>query len=240
MVSQRKPLRRFLLRHVLPAPATAAYRTLARSWRYVVHGEQHLDGALAGGRRPVAAFLHARTFQMLHFFTQPGRGQWLLMCSQSRDGELMSRVEERLGYEVVRGSSGAGGARALVEMIQSLRRRPGLSTCLAVDGSRGPRGVAQPGIITLARKTGGLIVPMSASAGRAWVWKHSWDRLALPKPRARVHVLFGAPLDVPRDLDDSAAEHLRQQLEHTLLALTAQADLLSGFHDPEPLRLEPA
>ena len=240
MASNRKPVRRFMLRHVLPAPAAGLYRRMGNSWRYVLHGEEHFRASLASGRRLATAFLHARTFQLLHFFTQPENGEWLLMCSKSRDGELMSQVEERLGYEVVRGSSGGGGARALVDMIRSLRRRPELSTCLAVDGSRGPRGVAKPGIFALAQKTDALILPISASASRTWIWKHSWDRVALPKPRAEVHIVFAPPIDVPKQFDAIGVESMRKDLEDTLLTLTAQADAASGFHDPEPLRLAPA
>lgn len=237
---RRKPIRRWLFTTILPPIAVALYRLLAGSWRYVEVRKHVMDQALAGERPLVGAFLHARTFQLLHYNSRPGHGRWVLMCSQSRDGELMSRVEERLGYRVVRGSSGGGGARALVGMIQTVKREPGWSSCLAVDGSRGPRGVAQAGIVTLAQKTGGLLLPVAASARRSFVYRWSWDRTVIPLPFARVHVVFGTPIEVPSELDAAGLEAVRSTLEQALLALHEEADRLSGFRDEAPLRARPA
>jgi lysophospholipid acyltransferase (LPLAT)-like uncharacterized protein len=237
---RRKPVRRFLFRTVLPPLAAGLYRLLGATWRYVEVRKHLMDQALAGERPLVSAFFHARTFQLLHYNSRPDHGRWILMCSQSRDGELMSRVEERLGYRVVRGSSGGGGARALVSMIQAVKSDPGWSTCLAVDGSRGPRGIAQPGIITLAQKTVGLLLPVAAYACRCFVYRWSWDRSVLPWPFARVHVVFGQPLEVPARLDAQETEAIRTELERSLLALHAEADALSGFRDEAPLQARSA
>lgn len=236
---RRKRVRHWLYRNVLPPFAAGVYRLLGASWRYVEVRKHLMDECLAGKRPLVGAFLHARTFQLLHYNSRPKHGRWILMCSQSRDGELMSRVEERLGYKVVRGSSGGGGVRALVSMIQAVKSDPGWSTCLAVDGSRGPRGIAQAGIITLAQKTGGLLLPVAASAGRSFVYRRSWDRTVLPWPFARVHVVFGAPLEVPARLDAQGMEAIRVELEQALLALHAEADELAGFRDDAPLQVRP-
>ena len=215
---------------------TYLYRRLASSWRYVnLREEQFLEHV--SGRQPiVGAFLHARTFQLLHYFSAPARGRWILMCSQSRDGEAMAQVEERLGFRVARGSSGKGGARALVEMIKAQRNDPGLHSCLAIDGSRGPRGVAQLGILTLAQKTGARLLPVAASASSAWIWEKSWDRTVVPKPGAEVTILPGDPIDVPPKLDAEATEALRRKLEQTLLAMHAQLDARVGFADTMPLQ----
>jgi len=139
----------------------------------------------------------------------------------------------------VRGSSGGGGGRALVSMIQAVRSDPGWSTCLAVDGSRGPRGIAQAGIITLAQKTGGLLLPVAASADRSFVYRWSWDRTVLPWPFARVYVVFGPPLEVPARLDAPGMEALRVELERALLGLHLEADALAGFRDDAPLQARP-
>ncbi|HSN70612.1 MAG TPA: lysophospholipid acyltransferase family protein [Steroidobacteraceae bacterium] len=238
-MKRRKPVRRFLLRHVAPPIATTLYRRLASSWNYVNLREEEFTHLVLGDRPIVGAFLHARTFQLLHYFSSPARGRWILMCSQSRDGEAMAQVEERLGFRVARGSSGKGGARALVEMIKAQRREPGLHSCLAIDGSRGPRGIAQLGIVTLAQKTGGLLLPVAASASSAWIWQKSWDRTVVPKRGAEVTILPGEPLEVPRDLDAAGIEALRCELERTLLAMHEKLDSCVGFVDPLPLRAVP-
>jgi lysophospholipid acyltransferase (LPLAT)-like uncharacterized protein len=188
----------------------------------------------------VGAFLHSRTFAMLHYFSLPEQGRWILMCSQSRDGEAMTRIEEGLGFRVARGSSGKGGARALVEMIKAQREDRGLNSCLAVDGSRGPRGIAQLGTITLAQKTGSLLLPVAASTRDCWRWNRSWDRTIIPKPGATVAIQAAEPIEVPAKMNEGELESLRQRLENTLFELHSGLDRQTGYHDEEPLRLSAA
>ncbi|MFM7067293.1 MAG: lysophospholipid acyltransferase family protein [Gammaproteobacteria bacterium] len=233
---RRKPVRAFLMKHVVPPLALAYYRSLAGSWHYETHHAERFEELLAAGQPVVGAFLHARTFQLLHYFSLPGRGRWILMCSQSRDGDAMTRVEEGLGFRVARGSSGKGGARALVEMIKAQRDDRSLNSCLAIDGSRGPRGVAQLGIITLAQKAGGVILPVAAASAGARIWEKSWDRTVFPRRGATVHVGMGEPLPVPAKLDAVSLEALRLELERRTLSLHREMDLLAGFHDTEPLQ----
>ena len=205
----------------------------------MTENEDRLNALLNGPRPVVGAFLHARTFQLLHYFSRPERGRWILMCSPSRDGELMSRVEEGLGFRVVRGSSGSGGARALVQMIKAQREDAALSSCLAVDGSRGPRGVAQLGTITLAQKTNGVLLPVAASSADAWVCGKCWDRSVIPKRHATIRILVGEPIEVAPRLDAAQVEAVRACLEERLLAMHAELDARTGFRDSHSLRATP-
>ncbi len=232
----RKPVRRFVLHKLLPPIGWRAYRALGRSWTYRTENVGTLHGLIAERRPVVGAFLHSRTFALMHFFSLPEQGRWSLMCSQSRDGEAMARIEEGLGFRVARGSSGKGGARALVEMIKAQREDPGLNSCLAIDGSRGPRGVAQLGIITLAQKTGSVLLPVAGSAARCWRWDASWDRTVIPKPGATVAVRAGDPIEVPAKLDPEQLEALRRRVEDDLLRMHTELDATTGYSDPEPLR----
>ena len=234
----RKPIRRFVLHKMLPPIGWRAYRALGRSWTYRTEQVDTSLHRLIAARQPVVgAFLHSRTFALMHFFSLPEQGRWGLMCSQSRDGEAMARIEEGLGFRVARGSSGKGGARALVEMIKAQREDPGLNSCLAIDGSRGPRGVAQLGIITLAQKTGSVLLPVAGSAASCWRWDASWDRTVIPKPGATVAVRAGDPIEVPATLDAAQLEALRRRVEDALVGMHADLDAVTGYRDPEPLRL---
>jgi lysophospholipid acyltransferase (LPLAT)-like uncharacterized protein len=232
----RKPIRRFVLHKILPPIGWRLYRALGRSWTYDERNIDTLRELIARGQPVVGAFLHSRTFAMLHYFSLPQQGRWILMCSQSRDGEAMTRIEEGLGFRVARGSSGGGGARALVEMIKAQREDRGLNSCLAVDGSRGPRGVAQLGTITLAQKTSSLLLPVAASTDHCWRWERSWDRTVIPKPGARVLIKAATPIAVPPKLDEIQLESLRRQLEDTLLQLHYELDRETGYRDPQPLQ----
>ncbi len=224
-------MKRVLMRQVVPILALALLRLLDRSWRYRETGREHFDAARASGRPVVGAFLHGRTFMLLCFMARARNGRWLSMCSKSLDGDAMARIEERLGFEVVRGSSGRDGLQAIVDMIRRVRADPELGSCLAVDGSRGPRGRVQGGIVSLAQRTGGLIVPITVSARPARILARTWDRTLLAWPFARVEVVYGEPLEVPSRMRSPEFEHCRLELEERMVALQEVADRAAGFGD---------
>lgn len=236
----RKPVRRFLLTKLLPPLGARLYRWYGDSWRYTVEGIEHLAALAAEGRPAVCALLHQRSLQLMRWFAQPERGRWMLMCSQSRDGEFIARIQEDLGFRVARGSSGHGGLLALLEMIKWQRADRGLNAGLAIDGSRGPRGIAQLGALTLAQKADSRILPIAASTADCWVWPKSWDRAVIPRRGARIRIRIGAPMRVPARLTDEAMEALRLQLEETLYEMHVALDRETGFRDSEPIRLLPA
>ena len=122
-------------------------------------------------------------------------------------------------------------------MIRLMRDEPGLGACLAVDGSRGPRGVVQGGIISLAQRTGGLIVPVTVSPNPAWIFRKAWDRTMIAKPFSRIDIVYGEPVEVPAKLKAAESAALRADVEERLIALQARADALSGFGDTEPVRV---
>ncbi len=229
-------LKRVLMRSVVPVLALALIRFLDATWRYRETGREHIESGLASPKPLVGAFLHGRTFALLRFVSRPRNGRWLAMCSKSLDGDAMARVEEGLGLEVARGSSGRGGLDAIIDMIRRVRASPGLGSCLAVDGSRGPRGHVQGGIISLAQRTGGLILPVAASARPAYVFRKTWDRTLLPLPFARVDIVYGELVEVPPKLRSPEFKRLRAEIEERMVALQARADELSGFSDVEPVR----
>jgi lysophospholipid acyltransferase (LPLAT)-like uncharacterized protein len=236
---RNRPIRKFVLRWIGPPLARGVYSYLGNSWRYVTENEDTLTQLLSGDRPVVGAFLHARTFQLLHYFSRPPRGRWMLMCSRSSDGDIMTSLEESLGYRVARGSSGSGGARALAEMIKAQREDRRLNSCLAVDGSRGPRGVAQLGILALARKTNGVLLPVAASTASCWVNQRSWDRTVIPKRGAVIRILIGEPMQIPPQADELQNEQLRLELQQRLLAMHTELDGRVGFKDSEPLLSAP-
>ncbi|MBS0421170.1 MAG: lysophospholipid acyltransferase family protein [Proteobacteria bacterium] len=232
---RKKPVKQFVVRHILPPIARGVYGGMARTWHYTTENEPILTDLLKGDKPIVGAFLHARTFQLLYYFSRPHRGRWMLMCSKSSDGDLMTKVERGLGYRVARGSSGSGGARALAEMIKAQREDRHLNSCLAVDGSRGPRGIAQLGILTLARKSSGVLLPVAASASKSWILG-SWDRTVIPKPGAQIRILIGEPIELPPKMDEQQAESARLELQRRLIAMHIELDARTGFSDSAPLQ----
>lgn len=230
--SRHSLAKRVLMRHLVPALALFLVRTLDLTWRYRLLHRERLQACLDAEEPVVAAFLHGRTFALLRHMSRPKNGRWQSMCSKSLDGDAMTKVEEGLGLTVVRGSSGTDGLEAIVEMIRNGRRDPGLGSCLAVDGSRGPRGRVQGGIVALAVRCGGAILPVTASAKPAHIFRSAWDRTLLPLPFARVVIAFGEPIEVPKRPNAEETETIRAELEVRLERLQAEADEVSGQSDP--------
>lgn len=212
---------------VVPLLAVSLIRLLDFTWRYRETDRHHFDAARAAGKPIVGAFLHGRIFLLLRFMGRSRNGRWLSMCSKSLDGDAMAKVEETFGFEVIRGSSGRDGLQAILDMIRRVQKDPELSSCLAIDGSRGPRGKVQGGIISLAQRTGGLIVPITAAARPSYTLRRSWDLTLLPWPFARVDVIYGEPMALPPRLKAEEFEAWRAELEARITALQHRVDEIS-------------
>lgn len=207
-------------------------RTLMATVRVSFHHEDRFDGV------PVSRIicgLHARGLAAC--WAWRGRGFWT-MVSMSRDGELQNKVYTRLGFRTVRGSSGRGGTRATIEAIKLLRS--GRETLLiAVDGPRGPRGIAQLGAVLMAKKSGAALVPVGFSSDRRWRLGR-WESYMVPKPFSRMAVVFGEPLYVGQNASDDELERVRQSLEDAILAADDEADSVVGYRPlPQEKRAEP-
>jgi len=175
--------------------------------------------ALVASRKLIFAFWHSRL--LLISYVYRGLGAYTLV-SKSKDGEIIARILERQGQICVRGSTKRGGLRALAQHIKLLKTT-GSPGAIIPDGPRGPRFKAQPGVITLAQKTGFPILPVTYSARKVKIF-NSWDRFMLPFPFTRCRMVFGNPVHVPADSDKEALEGARQQLEAELCRITEEAD----------------
>jgi lysophospholipid acyltransferase (LPLAT)-like uncharacterized protein len=141
------------------------------------------------------------------------------MTSESFDGEYIARFIQRFGFGAIRGSSSRGGARALVEMIKTVRKEYPMG--FAVDGPRGPRYEVKPGPVILAKKSGNPIVPFVIETRHHWQVK-SWDRMQIPKPFTKAITIVGAPIYVGPDADEQEVETKVAEFQTALDQLTQQ------------------
>lgn len=195
---------------------------LCLSLRLRVIGHEKVEAVMAS-RRFILGLWHSRII-VTNYMHKGLNG--VIMASRSGDGEIIARVIERQGHEAVRGSTGKGGLRALSGMIKSLNAedRPG---AMIPDGPQGPRFRIQPGIITLAQKTGCPIIPVSFSARKIKVFD-SWDRFVVPYPFTRAHLVYGEPVYVPKNADKRVLENCRLSLEAELRRITFSHDRYFG------------
>jgi lysophospholipid acyltransferase (LPLAT)-like uncharacterized protein len=183
---------------------------LGATYRFEVDGLEHLQAAQALGR-PIHAFWHGRILPGTIYFKHRGI---VVITSENFDGEWIARIITKFGYGTARGSSSRGARRALLQLIRDVQERP---VAFTLDGPRGPARVAQSGAVWLAKVTGNPIIPFHLEANRHWTLS-SWDRTQIPKPFSTVALAFAAPLQVPRDSDDSVLINLTRELEQSLSA----------------------
>ena len=166
----------------------------------------------------IFAVWHGRLLPLTYYHRHQGI---TAIISRSSDGEYIARVVRGWGYATERGSTSRGGSSALRSLVKAARA--GQSLAITPDGPRGPRQTLQPGVITAAQLTGLPIIPIACGASRAW-WPGSWDRFCVPKPFARVRVLYGEPRWVERDATGAELETHARELEREMNAMIEDAD----------------
>ena len=137
-----------------------------------------------------------------------------ILSSLSRDGEYITKGAEYLGFRAIRGSSSRGGGEALLASLKSMKN--GDSVIYTVDGPRGPRRVAKPGIALVAAKTGYPFYPVGVAAHKKLVIKKSWDKHFIPLPFSKVVVYFDNPIFLPPEAASWPKEKLSEAVTNGL------------------------
>ena len=186
-----------------------AIRLIGPSLRFCVSLE---EGAPEDFVSPpvIYSFWHRCVFPAAYFWRRLGIQ---VMTSRSFDGEYIARIIQKLGFVPVRGSSNRGAVRALLELRRGADQ--GSAVAFTIDGPRGPRYVAKPGPVLLARATG---LPMSTfhiALQDAWIL-NTWDALMIPKPFSRALIRMSRRIAVPADADDGEMERLHGELQASL------------------------
>ncbi len=225
--SARRLTRSRLLLYKMLVPLGLAVAQLVWRWCRVVRvvGAEHISAALERAPSFIPVYWHQHQLfcvrQLLELRTAGVKLGFLI--SPSVDGELGAMIVRSLGGEVIRGSSSYTGARALRDYYQALSQQ-GISPAITPDGPRGPPWKFKPGALLLSQLSQRPIIPMAYAASRAW--KIKWDRFVIPKPLARVAVVVGEPVYVPKGLDAPALERLQLEMEEKLRTLYRQASAL--------------
>jgi len=175
-------------------------RILGRTWRFKVVNGGFIRELRANKQGFIFSLWHGQLLPLLWFHRHEGA---LVLISEHRDGELVARAAESLGYGLIRGSTTRGADRALISIGRELQA--GREVAITPDGPRGPAHKFAPGALIAAQRADSFIVPTAAVADRAWSLR-SWDRFMIPKPFARVTVAYGTPTKVLGATPRAAAE----------------------------------
>jgi len=197
--------------------------------RWQVIGGAAAQAMWRDGKPFILCFWHGRLLMMPYCW--PRDRTIHMLISQHRDGQIIARTVGHFGIRTVAGSSSKGGAQALRAMVKALKA--GEWVGITPDGPRGPRMRASDGVVSLARLAGVPIIPATFGAARGRVLG-SWDRFLVAWPFGRGVIVWGDPIEVPRDADATALEAARQSVEDALNDITAEADRLTGRAPVEP------
>lgn len=193
-------------------------RTLRRLVRWRFHGDETIRSWESENRRFVLVFWHRHLLLMRYAY----RGRRMsVLSSRSRDGELSARVLRKLGIQTCRGSTTRGGSSGLRSLLREARQ--GSDLAITPDGPRGPSREVQPGVVKIAAAAGYPVIPVALAASRAHEIS-SWDRMPIPLPGSRVEVVYGEPMQVPRD---AVVEEWVPRIREALLAVETRAEALA-------------
>lgn len=192
---------------------------IGRSLRWEIFDCHNFEAAERMGKRTIFACWHRVIFSGVWFWRKRGM---VVMTSQNFDGECIARILRKHGYGAARGSSSRGAIQALKDMIRVMRS--GLDTAFTVDGPRGPRFVAKPGAIQLAKATGAPIFCFHVALKYAFVLRKSWDLFQIPFPFSRAALLCGAPVLVARDAGEAEQSQKLREVQSTLEALQRRGE----------------
>ena len=163
-------------------------RALAATWRIRERGSEHRRGL--GSSPFIYVLWHSHILPLLFHHRDQGI---VLLISRHRDGGYLADLAQRWGYRAVRGSSKRGGAAGLLGIVRELQS--GAVVAITPDGPQGPPEKVKPGAVAAAQHSGVPLLPLAATTRSAW-WARSWDRFCIPKPFARVDIVYGPPIVV--------------------------------------------
>jgi lysophospholipid acyltransferase (LPLAT)-like uncharacterized protein len=184
---------------IIPYLVGPIYWLLSRTWRITEKGPEAVLTKFVHRRSPTPclyAHWHGDELVLVAYYSFR---HLAVLSSLSKDGSIMARTLELLGYRVFRGSSSRGGARGLIGLIRAVKE--GSQAALAVDGPKGPIYEVKPGIVELGLKTGKPIIPVRTRCDRAWYIPRAWNKSYVPKFFAKVEVEYGEPLLVPEEAE---------------------------------------
>lgn len=196
---------------------------ICRSLRLDVRGDEHLE---ALEKRHGAIAFASWHYEMLPTLYHHRHCNGCTFTGEHADAEMVARAVRRMGYAPIRGSTTHGGIRALMDLVHMMR--DGVGVGITPDGPRGPRCIAQSGVVILSQRSGCPIVPMGFAS--KWFWQfRSWDRMRIPAPASKAAICYGEAILVPPKLTAAELDAWRKQVEDAITRVSRQAETLVGL-----------
>ena len=181
------------------------YRTSC--WK--IRGEEHFNKVLASGKPIMLCVWHGR-FSFPAFWLAKNHIHAYAIASRHGDAVIISRIFQRWGFDLIRGSSSRGskdkGGRNVIREMNRIFDSPGTNIIAVTnDGPKGPPRIAKPGSLAIALKKDVQIITISGTAS-SYKTFGSWDRFRIPKPFSTVYLNIAPLLEMPSEKLSSEKE----------------------------------
>ena len=188
-----------------------AIRLIGPTLRLEVVGARNAVLIEKHGEAGIGAFWHRCIFASAWIWRNRGM---VVMNTVNFDGQWTRRVIERLGFSTAQGSSSRGAIEGLAVMAQRIKE--GKHVAFTIDGPRGPRYVAKPGPVILARRTGSPITVFHVGLERAYTFKKAWDLFQIPYPFTRAVMFLAPAIRVPMDAGSEIMHQKQAEMQAAL------------------------
>src|SRR5262245_7870929 len=198
--------------------------------RWSVEGAEPPRRLSREGRSFIAAFWHGQLLMMPLAWHR--LAPFHMLISAHPDGRIIAGAMTYFGIETIAGSTRRGGSAAFRTMLKCLKE--GACVGITPDGPRGPAMNASLGIVNVARRAQVPILPIAYATSRRRVLA-TWDRFHLALPFGRGVYLWGEPIEIAADLDESGVERARRLVEMRMIEMVRDADGRVGHRILLPL-----
>ncbi len=216
---------------LIAAGVSAGVRLIGPTLSFEVLGKLDADWGRPAARRFIWTFWHRGIFGILWYARKRGI---VVLHSTNFDGQWIGRVIKRFGFGAALGSSTRGGLQGLEVMAQAAK--DGHDVAFTIDGPRGPRFVAKPGPVMLARQVGCPIGVFNIGYERAKIFQKTWDQFELPRLFTRVIIVVAPPIEVPTDATREIIEAKHAEMQRELDRTQQQADSWFTLTEAEKAR----
>lgn len=155
--------------------AASLLQLIAKSWRIKING-------ILPDTKGIIVFWHG---MMLPGWYICRNLKPIGVVSTSKDGEILSHLLTKWGFELIRGSSSKGGKEVLNEIVSKASNR---IIVMTPDGPRGPIYKFKAGAVVAAHRSNVSIYLCRIKITKNIVFNKSWDNFNLPLPFSSIVV----------------------------------------------------
>ena len=170
---------------------------------WLVKDGEIIEKLLSQKKSFLVFFWHNRLL-MAPYCWESEKQQFKMLISSHSDGKITSNAVSYFGIFTITGSARKNTLSSIKTILSEINRNNIIG--ITPDGPRGPAERIKPGLISLIRKTGITVVPLSCSA-KFKINLNTWDKFRLVTPFNKFVTVWGNPLiyNEKKDFQDNTA-----------------------------------